>query len=126
MVAGKEYPMCLTVEALAAISTKYGELGDLGDSLRAMPPVKQFNEVLWLVALLLREGCARETILHPEAPITAPGEAALAVLFTPGELADLRAAIFRCMAVGMGREIPTEEDGKNGEAGPEPVSSMPG
>lgn len=122
--------MCMTVRATKAITARYGELGKLGDTLRELPVEKQLDEVLWLLELLLREGCALDNYLYPERPpLTPPDAAALEVILTPGDLVGARTDIFRCLAVGMGREVPTEpgeDDGKNREAGQETTASLPG
>ena len=129
-VAGKEYPMCMTVRATKAITARYGELGGLGDALRSYAVEKQIDEVLWLLSLLMREGCELERYLHPEraAPTPPPAEV-LEIVFTPGDLVELKTVLFRCLALGMGREVPTdptEDDGKNREAGQETTASSPG
>lgn len=129
-VAGKEYPMCMNVRATKAITARYGELRGLGDALRSYAVEKQFDEVLWLLELLLREGCALENYLHPDGEaLTPPPAEVLEIVFTPGDLVELKTVIFRCLALGMGREVPTEpteDDGKNREAGQETTASSPG
>ena len=129
-VAGKEYPMALTVRATKAITARYGELGGLGDALRSYAVEKQLDEVLWLLELLLREGCAQRSYLHPEVEaLTPPPAEVLEIVFTPGDMVELREKLFRCLALGMGREVPTEpteNDGKNLEAGQETTASSPG
>ena len=126
-VAGKDYPMALTLRATKAITERFGDLEALGDKLRTAPFGEQLDMVLWLLSLLMAEGCAQENFLHPEQPqLTPPTQELLELFFTPGDLVGLRDVIFRCMTVGLGREVQTEDDGKNPEAGQETASSLLG
>lgn len=126
-VAGKEYPMALTLRATKAITERFGDLSELGDKLRAAGIAEQLDMVVWLLSLLIREGCDLWRYLHPEADTPgAPDEELLSVLLTPGDLVGMRTVIFHCLAVGMGRDVPIEDDGKNPEAGPETANSSPG
>ena len=126
-VAGKDYPMALTLRATKAITERFGDLSELGEKLQNAPFGEQLDLVTWLLALLIREGCALHGYQHPEeAQISAPDEELLTVLLTPGDLTGMKPVIFRCITVGMGREVQTEDDGKNPEAGQETASSLPG
>lgn len=126
-LAGREYPMALTLRATKAVTERYGDLGELGEKLRAAGLAEQLDMVVWLLSLLIREGCDLQRYLRPEASTpTAPDEELLSVLLTPGDLVGMRTAIFHCLAVGMGRDVPTEDDGKNPAAGSETGNSSPG
>lgn len=126
-LAGREYPMALTLRATKAITERYSDLGELGEKLQTAPFGEQLDMVTWLLSLLLAEGCTLHGYLHPEeAQIGAPDEELLTVLLTPGDLTELKPVIFRCITVGMGRDVPTEDDGKNPEAGPKTENTSPG
>ena len=125
-IAGREFPMCLTMRATKAITKRFGGVSELADNLRGMSLEDQLGAVLWLLALLLREGCALDAYLRDRPQEIPPDEETLELLITPGDLVQLRQTIFHCMAVGLGREVPTEDDRKNPEAGPETTASSPG
>lgn len=126
-VAGKEYPMALTLRATAAITDRFGELAELGEKLQTAPFGEQLDMVLWLLARLMTDGCDLQRYQYPDRDTpAAPDEALLSLLLTPGDLAEMKSLVLRCMTVGLNREVPTEDDGKNPEAGQETKTSMPG
>ena len=127
-IAGKEYPMCLTMRATKAVVERYGGLEEVSDALLAKALGQQLDELFWLLSLLLREGCALDNYLHPERQeqLTPPPPETLELVLTPGDMVDMRSTMFLCMAKGMGREVATEDDAKNREAGQDPESSLPG
>lgn len=125
-IAGKEYPLALTMRATKAITEKFGGVAELGEQLRKLSMTEALELVLWLLELLMREGAALRALLHPEEErLQLPGAEALEVLLAPGELLGLKDALFHVMAVGMGREI-VSEPGKNPEAGKTTGGSLPG
>lgn len=129
LIAGREYPMCLTMRATKAVVERYGGLAEVGDALKAQTIGQQLDALFWLLSLLLREGCELDNYLHPERQeqLTPPPPEILELVLTPGDMIGLRSTMFRCMALGMGREVPTEDDdAKNPEAGQDPESSSPG
>ena len=126
-LAGRDYPMALTLRATKTITERFGDLGELGEKLRAAGLAEQLDMVVWLLTLLIREGCDLWRYLHPEASTPgAPDEELLSVLLTPGDLVGMKTVIFHCLAVGMGREVPTEDDGKNPAAGLTTENTSPG
>lgn len=129
LIAGKEYPLCLTMRATKAVVERYGGLAEVGDALKAQAIGQQLDELFWLLSLLLREGCDLYNYLHQECelPLTPPPPEILELVLTPGDMVGMRSTMLRCMALGMGRDVPTEDDdAKNPEAGQDPESSSPG
>lgn len=126
-LAGKEYPMALTLRATAAITERFGELGELGEKLQTAPFGEQLSMVLWLLARLMLDGCDLQRYQYPDRDTPgAPDEALLSLLLTPGDLAEMKSLVLRCMTVGLNRDVPTEDDGKNPEAGQKTENTSPG
>ena len=125
-IGGKEYPLCLTMRATKAVTEKFGGVAEVGEKMKNASVAEALDLVLWLLALLLREGCALRSLLHPEEPSrSAPGAEELELLLTPGDLLGLKELLLRTMAVGMGREV-ASEPGKNRSAGQTEAASLPG
>lgn len=126
-LAGKDYPMALTVRATKAVTERYGDLGELGEKLQTASYGEQLDMAIWLLARLILDGCDLQRYLHPEKDTPpAPDEDLLSLLLRPGDLQWLRPTIMRCMTEGMDRDVPTEDDGKNPAAGSETGNSSPG
>lgn len=120
-VAGKPYPLCLTLRATKEITKRFGGLENLADALGDAELPEQLDTMTWLLSLLMTEGCAMLCVMGEDAPPPLTAEM-LEIVLTPGDLIEMQGDLLRTVRVGVGREV----DGKNAEAGPTSAGSLPG
>lgn len=117
-IGGKEYEMVLTTRATREIASRYGGLDHLGDELSQSENIgESLGEVVWLITLLCNQGIQIHNLRHPEdrQPELTTDEVEL--LTSPMDLADYKDAISEAMVKGTQRNIESEPDLKNIQAG---------
>lgn len=117
-IGGKEYEMVLTTRATREIASRYGGLDHLGDELSQSENIgESLGEVVWLITLLCNQGVQIHNLRHPEdrQPELTTDEVEL--LTSPMDLADYKNAISEAMVKGTQRNIESEPDLKNIQAG---------
>lgn len=117
-IGGKEYEMVLTTRATREIASRYGGLDHLGDELSQSENIgESLGEVVWLITLLCNQGIQIHNLRHPEdrKPELTADEVEL--LTSPMDLADYKDAISEAMVKGTQRNIESEPDLKNIQAG---------
>lgn len=117
-IGGKEYEMVLTTRATREIASRYGGLDHLGDELSQSENIgESLGEVVWLITLLCNQGIQIHNLRHPEdrQPELTVDEVEL--LTSPMDLADYKDAISEAMVKGTQRNIESEPDLKNIQAG---------
>lgn len=117
-IGGKEYEMVLTTRATREIASRYGGLDHLGDELSQSENIgESLGEVVWLITLLCNQGIQIYNLRHPEdrKPELTADEVEL--LTSPMDLADYKDAISEAMVKGTQRNIESEPDLKNIQAG---------
>jgi len=117
-IGGQEYELLLTTRATKEIAARYGGLENLGEKLMKAENFEMaLSEVVWLVALLANQTICVHNLRNPggQRPLLTTDEVEL--LTAPCELAGYRDAIAAAMSRGAGRDVESEEDGKNAQAG---------
>lgn len=66
-IAGKEYPMRFSLGASKALCEKFGSLNAMAGKISG-DKAEDFEAIVWIVALLIRQGCAYKNIFEPEVP----------------------------------------------------------
>ena len=115
-INGKEYPLCFTMGAAAAMMERYGDITKISDAITGDDANKCLTEAIWMLGQLLHSGCMHARLLGGDVP-DPPGVCALYDLLTIGDLRDVRLAIMACLAAGSARNVEAEPI-KNAEATP--------
>ena len=117
-IGGTEYELILTTRATKEIARRYGGLENLGEKLlKAENFELALDEIIWLITLLANQSILIYNLKHrdkPKEPIT---EEEVELLTSPLELATYKTAITEAMFKGTARDITSEEDPKNAQAG---------
>lgn len=123
-VAGKEYPMRFSIAAAKAISEKFGSLDKLSEALSGAGEAETLDNVLWVVALLIQQGCAYKNLFEKDQPIpeNAPVEKGKYVPLDKEQLevgldilslAGMQDKIYQTVGAGQQQTVETQTDEKN-------------
>lgn len=123
-VAGKEYPMRFSIAAAKAISEKFGSLDNLSEALSGAGEAETLDNVLWVVALLIQQGCAYKNLFEKDQPVpeNAPVENGKYVALDKEQLEvgldilslrDLQGKIYQTVGTGQQQTVETQTDEKN-------------
>lgn len=133
MICGKEYPLCMTVEAFSRITQVCGGLDKLGNYLDGNGDIgKMISNTAFILAILLQEGEENRRMVagfyadgDTEARKT-PTELELRSLLIPRQLVQLRPGIMAAINESMKQEVEAAP-AKNGDgAEPKSGSAQPG
>lgn len=123
-VAGKEYPMRFSIAAAKAISEKFGSLDNLSEALSGAGEAETLDNVLWVVALLIQQGCAYKNLFEKDQPVpeNAPVEKGKYVPLDKEQLevgldilslAGMQDKIYQTVSAGQQQTVETQTDEKN-------------
>ncbi len=117
-IGDREYNLLLTTRATKEIAGRYGGLENLGDRILKAENFEQaLSEIVWLIALLANQEVMIHNLKHPEDKKELLTEEEIELLTNPGDLTDYRDAIMQAMTNGTKRNVESEPDTKNTEAG---------
>ncbi len=117
-IGDREYNLLLTTRATKEIAGRYGGLENLGDRILKAENFEQaLSEIVWLIALLANQEVMIHNLKHPEDRKELLTEEEIELLTNPGDLTDYRDAIMQAMTNGTKRNVESEPDTKNPEAG---------
>ena len=117
-IAGQEYTMLLTTRATKEIAKRYGGLEDLGEKLMKAENFEMaLDEICWLIALLANQPILIHNLRNKDKPLPLLTEEEIELLTAPLELAEYKEAITEAMLRGAKRNIESEDEGKNAQAG---------
>ncbi len=117
-IGDREYNLLLTTRATKEIAGRYGGLENLGDRILKAENFEQaLSEIVWLIALLANQEVMIHNLKHPEDRKELLTEEEIELLTNPGDLTDYRDAIMQAMTNGTKRNVESEPDTKNTEAG---------
>ena len=117
-IGGEEYRLILTTRATKEIGLRYGGIDKLGERLMKEQDFSlALNEILWLIVLLANQSVMIHNLQNKDAKRELLTEETVELLTTPVELAQYKSAITEAMFKGMKRNIESEDDGKNPQAG---------
>lgn len=117
-IDGEEYTLVLTTRATKAISQRYGGLDKLGDKLMQADSFElALDEIIWLIVILANQSIQIHNLRHKEKPRPLLTEEEVELLTVPSELASFKPSIMEAMVKGTKRNVESESDTKNPEAG---------
>ncbi len=116
-IGGEEYKLILTTKATKEIAKRYGGLENLGTKLMKTENFEMaLDEVVWLITLLANQSILIHNLKNKDKRELLTEEA-VELLTSPLELAAYKNAIMEAMFKGTKRNIQSEDDLKNTQAG---------
>ena len=113
-----EHTLVLTTRATKEIAGRYGGLENLGDKLMKSENFEMaIGEIVWLITLLANQSILIHNLKSKDEKRPLLTEEEVELLTSPFDLADYKAAIMEALYKGTKRNIESESDSKNGEAG---------
>lgn len=117
-IGGQEYELLLTTRATKEIAARYGGLEHLGDKLMKAENFEMaLDEIIWLITLLANQSILIHNLRNPDKPHVPLTVDDVELLTTPADLTVYKAAITEAMYRGTKREVQSEDNGKNTQAG---------
>lgn len=117
-IGGEEFTLLLTTRATKEIAARYGGLENLGDKLMKSENCEMaLDEIVWLITLLANQSILVHNLKHPEDKKPELTAEAVELLTSPYDLAGCKNAIMQAMYRGTKRNIASESDPKNTQAG---------
>jgi hypothetical protein len=117
-VGGKEYSLVLTTRATREIAKRYGGLESLGETLMKSENAEMaLAEIVWIVCLLANQAIQIHNLKNKDEKQELLTEDEIDLLTTPAELTEYKDAIVEAMRRGTKRDIESEDDAKNLQAG---------
>ncbi len=117
-IGGTEYEMLLTTRATKEIAGRYGGLEDLGEKLMKSENFEMaLDEIVWLITLLCNQPILVHNLKNPENKKKELTAEEVELLTSPFELAGYKNAIMEAMYRGTKRNVESEPDTKNTQAG---------
>lgn len=113
-----EHTLVLTTRATKEIAGRYGGLENLGDKLMKSENFEMaISEIVWLITLLANQSILIHNLKSKDEKRPLLTEEEVELLTSPFDLAGYKAAIMEALYKGTKRNIESESDSKNGEAG---------
>ena len=117
-IGGEEYTLLLTTKATKDIAGRYGGLENLGDKLMKSENFEMaLDEIVWLITLLANQSILVHNLKHPEDKKPELTAEAVELLTSPYDLAGCKNAIMQAMYRGTKRNVESDPDSKNTQAG---------
>ncbi len=115
---GTEYELLLTTRATREIAKRYGGLENLGEQLMKAENFElALDEIVGLIVLLANQPILIHNLRHPDTKKELLSAEYVELLTSPLDLADYKDAIMTAMVRGTQRNIESENEGKNTQAG---------
>lgn len=116
--------MRFSIAAAKAISEKFGSLDNLSEALSGAGEAETLDNVLWVVALLIQQGCAYKNLFEKDQPVPehAPVEKGKYVALDKEQLevgldilslAGMQDKIYQTVSAGQQQTVETQTDEKN-------------
>jgi hypothetical protein len=117
-VGEKEYELLLTTRATKEIAGRYGGLENLGDKLMKAENFEMaLGEIIWLITLLANQPILIHNLKNKNGTKELLTEEEVELLTSPLDLAEYKDAITDALLKATKRNIESETDSKNPEAG---------
>ena len=117
-VGEKEYELLLTTRATKEIAGRYGGLENLGDKLMKAENFEMaLGEIIWLITLLANQPLLIHNLKNKNDTKELLTEEEVELLTSPLDLAEYKDAITDALLKATKRNIESETDSKNPEAG---------
>mgnify|MGYP000848400683 FL=1 len=114
-IAGRKYPLNLSVKAAKAVANRYGDISSVGEAFTDKSLDEMMDEATWLLALLMEQGAAYKKIIDSE-DVTVPTKDELEIIMGVADFASIKDKLMDALLAGMKREVEVEPDPKNAEA----------
>lgn len=62
-IAGREYPACFSVAAVAEVDERFGGVENIESALDANKPGEMVQNLCWLISTMVKQGVKREKVL---------------------------------------------------------------
>ncbi|WP_313584197.1 hypothetical protein [Lacrimispora sp.] len=122
-IGGKQYPLRFGIGAAKAMSEKFGSMEMMLELMKDRSENEIFDTMIWLIEVLIRQGCAYKNIFEADLPIpdNAPVKEGKYIPLTKEEIevgleissvAQLKELIFGTVISGSTPEIKTTLKGK--------------
>ncbi|AEV70131.1 hypothetical protein [Acetivibrio clariflavus] len=116
-IGGEKYQLILTTRATKEIAKRYGGLENLGAKLMKTENFEMaLDEVVWLITLLANQSILIHNLKNQDKRELLTEET-VELLTSPLELAAYKDAIMEAMFKGTKRNVESEDDLKNTQAG---------
>jgi len=116
-IGDEEYQLILTTKATKEIAKRYGGLENLGTKLMKTENFEMaLDEVVWLITLLANQSILIHNLKNKDKRELLTEET-VELLTSPLELAAYKDAIMEAMFKGTKRNVESEDDLKNTQAG---------
>ena len=117
-IGGEEFTLLLTTRATKEIAARYGGLENLGDKLMKSENFEMaLDEIVWLITLLANQSILVHNLQHPDDRKPELTAEAVELLTSPFDLAGCKNAIMQAMYRGTKRNVESDPDTKNIQAG---------
>lgn len=117
-VGEKEYELLLTTRATKEIAGRYGGLENLGDKLMKAENFEMaLGEIIWLITLLANQPILIHNLKNKNDTKELLTKEEVELLTSPLDLAEYKDAITDALLKATKRNIESETDSKNPEAG---------
>lgn len=117
-IGGEEHELILTTKATKEIAARYGGLENLGEKLLKNKNFEMaLSEIVWLITLLANQSILIHNLRNRDDKKPLLTEDDVELLTLPSELAEYRQAITDAMYKGAKRNIESEDNSKNPQAG---------
>ena len=117
-VGEKEYELLLTTRATKEIAGRYGGLENLGDKLMKAENFEMaLGEIIWLITLLANQPILIHNLKNKNDTKELLTEEEVELLTSPLDLEEYKDAITDALLKATKRNIESETDSKNPEAG---------
>ena len=117
-IGGTEYELILTTRATKEIAKRYGGLENLGDKLLKSENFElALDEIIWLITLLANQPILIHNLKNKNDTKELLTEEEVELLTSPLDLAEYKDAITDALLKATKRNIESETDSKNPEAG---------
>ena len=118
LLDGEPFELLLTTRATREIAKRYGGLENLGEKLMKAENFEMaLDEIIGLIVLLANQPILIHNLKHPEEKRELLTQEYVELLTSPFDLAEYKDAIMEAMVRGTNRNIESENEGKNTQAG---------
>lgn len=114
-IAGSKCPLNFSTKAVKEITARYGSIDAVGSVFSEKAPDEALTELIWLIALLNKQGVAYKKIVDGEDAKCFSIEE-LEVVIGVSDLMILKDSLVAAMTQGMTQTVEVETDPKNAKA----------
>jgi len=107
-IAGTQYPLNFSIKAAKEVTKRYGALEKVADVFEKKTEDELFDELMFLLALLLDQGARYKEIVNGEKVRTFTADE-LEVVMGSMDCIDLKSTLMSAMAAGSEQSIKLEE-----------------